>query len=48
MDLQESISADLLDGKGRGRGQEAGILHFFDCFSDRKDQSAVDEGEDDI
>jgi hypothetical protein len=46
--LQERVGADLLDGECRRGREEAGVLHFFNRFSDGEHQCTVDEGEDDV
>jgi hypothetical protein len=38
----------LLDCESRGGGEEAGVAHFFDGFTDGEDEGTVREGEDNV
>ena len=48
VDLKKGVAANLLYGNSRGRRQESSVLHFFDRFSDGKDEGTVYEGQDNV
>lgn len=48
MDLEEGVRADLLNCEGRCGREEAGILDFFNGFTDGENKGTIDKGEDDV
>ena len=48
VDLKKGVTTNLLHGNSRRRREESSILHFFNRFSDGKDEGTVYEGQDNV
>jgi hypothetical protein len=48
VDLKKGVGSNLLHSNGGRRRQESCVLHFFDRFSDGKDEGTIYEGQDDV